>query len=111
MVYQDDLLFSELDQSPGFSTGAPSGYASKPDKPIVTASQLLAGTPAFVNLIRLQTENHNLHLQLGYCAPNGSPPAEIEKAFSHHVVMNSESAKQLLLALAELFQCQLRPLE
>lgn len=84
-------------------------YASKPKtvKTTPDTDRSAAIGPSFTNTIKLQTLNSNLNLEFGF---TNNLEQSINTPLSN-IVMGSETAKQLLIALAELFQCDLNPKE
>jgi hypothetical protein len=88
-----------------------SGYASKPGlaEPSHTARIVKPSAPVFANVIQLKTYETNLFLGFGFtrdAEQSTSGPNYDEQAA---IMLNCDTAKQLFCALAELFDCDVRP--
>lgn len=86
-----------------YATAPNSGRSSKSDgfsKPTA---------PQFCNVISLKTMEQNLLLQFGFLQST-APGNEADQVTANSaVVLSSDTAKQLFCALAELFDCEIRP--
>ena len=87
------------------------GYASKPKSPKLAPTNILPKPtcPVYANVIQLKTFDANLYLDFGFSATGASSDFEHGYETQNTIMVSSETAKKLLLTLADLFQCDLRP--
>ncbi len=65
--------------------------------------------PQFCNVISLKTMEHNLLLQFGFVQSLAEGKETTPPSSDSAIVLSSDTAKQLFCALAELFDCEIRP--
>jgi hypothetical protein len=86
-------------------------YASSPQANTFQEASTFSNPspPHFCNVISLKTLDSNLLLQFGFLHP-AQPTSEVTPFPSKStIVLSSDTAKQLFCALAELFECEVRP--
>jgi hypothetical protein len=88
-----------------------SGYATKPSLDISAPPtfSIAQQQPFFSNLIHLQTIDSNLYLGFGFSIEPVSPYNTQDQPMHPKVILSSETAKELLFSLAELFECTITP--
>lgn len=85
------------------------GFATKPAKFHPASQGLPANAPAFANLLRLKTFDSNLSMEFAFSRDGENFEEALNQNASTSVIVSSETAKQLLLSLVELFQCEINP--
>jgi hypothetical protein len=101
-----DVLFPSSKEKTAFQGGC---YSSRPA--LSFKNQLIGETneklPSFVNVIQLKTFDSNLSLEFAFTQNPEKIDVLSPQLNTASIIISSETGKQLLIALADLYQCDL----
>jgi len=86
-------------------------YASRPQSVKLASAKMTqkSACPVYANVIQLKTLDANLYLNFKFSLTDVASDFEHEDESQNTVMISSETAKKLLMTLADLFQCEIKP--